>query len=161
MRHSEINKIIKEACSSANVPASLESSGKRPDGLTLGPWSKGKCLLWDATCADTLANSYVSSTSRSAGAAALQAEKKKFRKYQGALSRYLFAPIAVETLGPFREEALGLVKDLRRHISDNTGEIRSKSFLTLRISIAIQRGNAASIFSIIPTSSKLNEIYYL
>jgi hypothetical protein len=167
MRHSEINKIIKEACSSANVPASLEPSGtfrddgKRPDGLTLGPWSKGKCLLWDATCADTLANSYVSSTSRSAGAAALQAEKKKFRKYQGALSRYLFVPFAVETLGPFGEEALALVKDLGRRISDNTGEIRSKSFLTQRISIAIQRGNAASIFSTIPTSSKLNEIYYL
>jgi hypothetical protein len=72
MRHSEINKIIKEACSSANVPASLELSGtfhddgKRPGSLTLGLWSKGKCLLWDATCADTLANSCVSSTSRSA-----------------------------------------------------------------------------------------------
>jgi hypothetical protein len=88
LRHSQINKIIKEACSSANVPAILEPSGtfrndgKRPDGITLGPWSRGNCLLWDATCADTLANSYVSSTSRSAGAAALQAEKKKFRKYQ-------------------------------------------------------------------------------
>jgi hypothetical protein len=108
-----------------------------------------------------LANSYISSTSRSAGAAALQAEKKKFRKYQGALSRYLFVPFAVETLGPFGEEALALVKDLGRRISDNTGEIRSKSFLTQRISIAIQRGNAASIFSTIPSSSKLNEIYYL
>jgi hypothetical protein len=68
-----------------------------------------------------------------------------------------------ETLGPFGEEALGLVKDLGRRISDSTGEIRSKSFLTQRISIAIaiQRGNAASIFSTIPSSSKYNEIYYL
>jgi hypothetical protein len=114
-------------------------------------------------CSVTLANSYVSSTSRHVPqkAASLQAEKKKFRKYQEALSRYLFVPFAVETLGPFGEEALGLVKDLGRRISDNTGEIRSKSFLTQRISIAIQRGNAASIFSTIPTSSKLNEIYYL
>src|ERR1043165_9306842 len=27
---------------------------KRPDGATLVPWSRGRCLLWDATCADTL-----------------------------------------------------------------------------------------------------------
>jgi hypothetical protein len=103
----------------------------------LGHWSKGKCILRDATCADTLASSYVSSTSRPAGAAALQAEKKKLRKYQGALSRYLSVPFAVETLGPFGEEALGLVKDLGRRISDNTDEIRSKSFLTQRVSFQL------------------------
>ncbi len=34
--------------------------GKRPDGVTLSPWSKGKCLLCDATCADTLAKNYIS-----------------------------------------------------------------------------------------------------
>jgi hypothetical protein len=50
MRHSEINKIIKEACSSANVrprkpSGAFRDDGKRPDGLTLGPWSKGKCLF--------------------------------------------------------------------------------------------------------------------
>jgi hypothetical protein len=167
VRHLEINKIIKEACSSADVPAILEPSGtyrddgKRPDGLTLAPWSKGKCLLWDATCSDTLAKSYVASTSRSAGAAALQAEKKKCRKYQGVASLYNFVPFAVETLGPFGDEALDLVKDLGRRIYEKTGEIRSKSYLIQRISIAIQRGNSISVFSTIPTSSKLNEIYYL
>ncbi len=30
-----------------------------------------------------------------------------------------------------------------------------------RISITIQRGNAASIFATVPTSNKLQEIYYL
>jgi hypothetical protein len=80
---------------------------------------------------------------------------------KGALNQYFFVPFAVETLGPFGEKALALVQDLGRRICDNTGEIRSKLFLTQRNSIAIQRGNAASIFSTIPSSSKLNEIYYL
>jgi hypothetical protein len=108
-----------------------------------------------------LAKSYVASTSRSAGAAALQAEKKKCRKYQGVASLYNFVSFAVETLGSFGDEALDLVKDLGRRIYEKTGEIRSKSYLIQRISIAIQRGNSISVFSTIPTSSKLNEIYYL
>jgi len=47
--------------------------GKRPDGLTLIPWQRGKPLTWDVTVAHTLADSYVSVTARSGGAAAEQA----------------------------------------------------------------------------------------
>lgn len=45
-------------------------------GMTLTPWEKGSCLVWDATCADTLANSYIKSTSKEAGRAAETAAKK-------------------------------------------------------------------------------------
>ncbi len=52
--------------------------GKRPDGVTLSPSFKGKCLLWDATYADTLVKNHISSNSRSAGAAAfITAETRK------------------------------------------------------------------------------------
>ncbi len=54
-------------------------------------------------------------------------------------------------MGPFEEEAQELVKDLSRGIYENTGEIRSKSLLVQSITIDIQRGIAASIFSTIPT----------
>jgi len=47
--------------------------GKRPDDLTLIPWQRGKPLTWDITVAHTLADSYVSATARSGGAAAEQA----------------------------------------------------------------------------------------
>ena len=119
-RHSAINDILKRACASINVPSILEPSGvyrddgKKPDGLTLVPWSKGKCLLWDATCADTMADSYLSSTSRNAGSAALRAENRKFKRYEGVSSLYLFCPFAVETFGPFGDEAQKLVKELGR-----------------------------------------------
>ncbi len=166
-RHAEINDIIRRACSSIHVPSILEPSGiyrndgKRPDGVTLMPWSKGKCLLWDATCSDTLAKSYISSTSRSAGAAALSAEKRKHKKYEGVAHLYKFVPFAVETLGPFGDEAMDLVKDLGRRLIESSGELRSRAYLTQRISIAIQRGNAASIFATVPRSSQLTEVFYL
>jgi hypothetical protein len=166
-RHSAINDIIRRTCATVHIPAILEPSGilrndgKRPDGATLMPWSKGKCLLWDATCSDTLAKTYISSTAHSAGAAALSAEKRKHKKYEGISNKYLFVPFAVETLGPFGEEALALVKDLGKRLIESSGEPRSCAYLIQRISIAIQRGNAASILATVPTSSKFQEIFYL
>ena len=74
---------------------------------------------------------------------------------------YQFCPFAVETLGTFGESALRLVNELGKRLHLCTGENRSRSFLIQRISIAIQRGNAASIIATIPQGSKLNEIFYL
>ena len=58
-----------------------KSDGKCPDGMTLVPWRFGKPLTWDVTVAHTLAESYVSGTSRSAGAAAELAASRKSAKY--------------------------------------------------------------------------------
>ena len=55
-RHAQVNDLIKRALTSANYPSMLEPEGisrtdsKRPDGLSLFPWKKGKCLVWDYTC---------------------------------------------------------------------------------------------------------------
>jgi hypothetical protein len=162
-----LNDILRRACATANIPAILEpdgicrDDGKKPDGLTLIPWSKGKCLLWDATCVDTMASSYINSTSHSAGAAANSRELAKRRKYSGLSRLYIFVPFGVETMGPFGGEALELVSDLGRRLQEATKEPRAKSYLIQRISIAIQRGNAACILSTIPPSLKLSEIYTL
>jgi len=48
-------------------------------------------------------------------------------------------------MGLFGTEALALVKDIGRRIRMATGEPRSDSFLLQRISLAIQRGNAACV----------------
>jgi len=55
--------------------------GKRPDGLTLIPWQGGKPLTWDVTVVSTLADSYLHSTSHSAGSAAETASNRKETKY--------------------------------------------------------------------------------
>jgi len=53
--------------------------GKRPDGITVVPWSCGKLLVWDATCPDMFAPSYLSSMASEAGAIAASAEERKIQ----------------------------------------------------------------------------------
>ena len=82
-----MNDIIQRALKSAEVPCIREPpgcsrpDGKKPAGLTIVPWAKGKSLLWDYTCADTFAKSYVNRTSRKRGYTAKQAEDEKYRNY--------------------------------------------------------------------------------
>ncbi|CAH2238325.1 jg17482 [Pararge aegeria aegeria] len=138
--------------SEAHVPAVLEpiglarSDGKRPDGMTLIPWRLGRSLLWDATCVDTLAASHIQATSSMVGAAASSVEQAKRRKYENLDSSLIFVPFGVETLGPWGPEARALFKELSKRVIESTGDPRAGSYLGQRISLAIQRGNAASIF---------------
>jgi hypothetical protein len=133
------------------VPVALEPSGllrgdgKRPDGVTLIPWSRGRCLIWDFTCPDTLAQSHVLQSSLAAGSAASAAESNKRSKYEQLAVANTFVPIAIETLGAWGPEALAVSSELGTRISAKTGETRSTSFLRQRLAIAVQRGNAASI----------------
>src|SRR5918995_2564095 len=75
-RHAVLNDLISRSLTRAGVPNIKEPSGlsrtdgKRPDGLTLIPWSKGRSLVWDVTVIDTVAPSYLHATSAAAGAAA-------------------------------------------------------------------------------------------
>ena len=83
-RHAAMNDIVHRALASAKVPSRLEPSGlyhadgKRPDGITVVPW---KLLIWDATCPDTFAPSYLPSATSQAGAVAGLAEVRKRIKY--------------------------------------------------------------------------------
>ena len=52
-------------------PANLIlQNGKRPDGSTLIPWSRGKPMAWDVTVPDTYAESHIGDTATEAGTAA-------------------------------------------------------------------------------------------
>lgn len=150
-RHHAINEIIRRAMVSANIPCMLEppglsrSDGKRPDGLTLVPWRRGRCLLWDATCVSTFAASHLRQTSRCAGSAAEAAAKLKHTKYSALEPAYDFVPVAIETAGPWGSEARRLFKELGRRLHERGCDPRSGSYLVQQVSIAVQRGNAAGI----------------
>ena len=64
-RHGQLNDIMFRAFQSIGVmtirePIGLSrSNGKRPDGVTVVPWRRGRNLAWDVTCADTFAASHL------------------------------------------------------------------------------------------------------
>lgn len=167
MRHNAVNDLIKRALMSANVPAMLEPTslcrddGKRPDGLTVLPWANGRCLVWDFTCPDTLAASHLNRAVMSPGAVANYAENRKSSKYLSLSANYCFVPVAVETLGAPGDEALAFFRDIGQRIAAATAEPRSFQFLMQRVSVAVQRGNAACILGAVPPSVEWDDIYYI
>jgi hypothetical protein len=105
-RHELVQDVVIKALSSIGYGVNTQPSNLipgdhalRPDGQTLTPWEGGKCLVYDVTIADTLAESYLLRTSKSAGAAANVAESSKLNKYRDLPTRYLLTPIAFESLG--------------------------------------------------------------
>ena len=142
-------------------PGLVRSDLKRPDGLTLFPWSNGRSLCWDFTCSDTMAPSHISVTSKKAANSARQAEKRKMKHYEEIATSHIVMPIAVETMGCWIETGLAFMKDLGGRIEEHTGEKRSTSYLFQSVGIAIQRGNAASVTGTATNSRALNELFYL
>ena len=129
-RHAMLNDILHRALSSANVPSRLEptgldrTDGKRPDGITMVPWSNGRLLVWDATCVDTFAPSHLSMTASEVCAAANQAEQTKIKKYSYITSHayHSFTPVAFETTGVCGPRSMSFLTDLGRRIVNTTGE---------------------------------------
>jgi len=147
-RHHALNDLVARSFASAGVPVTKEpaglfqSDGKRPDGVSLVPWQSGKLLCWDVTVTCPPAESYVDRASHQAGSAAELAATCKEDKYVDLGTRYIFEPIAIETLGVFSASARQLLADHGKRISINTGEARETSYLFQRISVLVQRFNA-------------------
>ena len=150
-RHTALNDIVRRALQAAGVPSLLEPTGidrgdgRRPDGMTVFPYSEGKALVWDATCINTYATSYLSAAAVAAGAAAKDAEERKVRKYSALANRYIFQPVAFETSGACGPTTRVFVKQLGARLTAITGDTRETAWLWQRLAVAIVRGNAASV----------------
>jgi len=82
-------------------------------------------LCWDVTVICPLAESYVTRSD-----------------YANIGSQYLFAPVAVETLGPLNTSACQLFGNLGRKSSSSSGDNREGAFLFQRVSA--RKGGAAA-----------------
>ena len=132
------------------IPASkepiglLRHDGKRPDGATLVPWTRGRPLSWDVTVPDTFAASHIQFTSSSACAAADKAAMNKTAKYVELTGTHHFVPIASETSGAWCPQSAEFIEELGRRISTITNEPLETTYLFHRLSITLQRGNAVA-----------------
>ena len=125
------------------------------------PWANGRCMVWDFTCPDTLAASHLNHAVIGPGAVANHAESRKTVKYNALSPLYRFVPVAVETLGALGDEAIALLRDIGQRIAAVTGEPRSHQFLMQRLSVTLQRGNAACVLGTVTSTLGLDYIFYL
>jgi hypothetical protein len=93
------------------------------------------------TVADTLAPSYASLSSISAGKVAERAAANKVQKYSALSHTHDFQPIALETLGPHDPSALMFLSQLGKRLVAASGDPREISFLFQRLSVTLQRFN--------------------
>jgi len=98
-------------------------------------------MTWDVTVTDTLAESYLATTSTVAGGAAEGAASRKELKYQALASTHTFIPLAFETLGPINAKGITFFNELGRRLTACTGDSRETAYLYQRLSIAVQRFN--------------------
>ena len=157
-RHHLVNDMVWRAMNTAGMPSTkepvglLRDDGKRPDGLSLTPWSGGKAVAWDVTVINPLSQSYMSHSGAewTSGWAAEQAAAKKVAKYSGLPSSLIFQPIAFECLGAINATGVEFISDIGRLTAEITGERRSAEFLFQRLSIAVQRYNSIAFRGTFP-----------
>ena len=81
-------------------PCGLDRGVKeRQNGITVHPYSRCRCLIWDATCVNTFASSNLIRAALAARSVADAAEVRKIAKYAELGRRFIFQPVAVETSG--------------------------------------------------------------
>ena len=79
-------------------------------------------------------------------------EQTKIKKYSYITSHayHSFTPVAFETTGVCGPRSMSFLTDLGRRIVNTTGEKSSLAYLLQKFSVAIQRGNAASVLGTLP-----------
>ena len=97
-------------------------------------------------------SSHISQSSLAAGSAAVRADDLKRVKYAelAASANYIFELVAIETLGTWGASALSICSEIGGRVATRTGDIRAFAFLKQRLSIAVQKGNAAAVIGTSP-----------
>ena len=90
----------------------------------------------------TLAATYLTSASTTAGSVAEGAASRKDNKYFAVAQSHVFVPLTMDTLGPINFKGLKFLSELCIRLTAATDDPREASFLFQRISILIQRFNA-------------------
>ena len=109
------------------------------------PWKSGRLLVYDTTCPDTFAPSYLPSAASGVGAVAAAAEERKKRKYSHLDQCHLVVSVTIETTGVFGPETMEFLREMGRRLQLVSADHNSTTYLIQRLSVAVQRGNATSV----------------
>ena len=108
-------------------------------------------------CPDTFAPSHSSLASGETGAVAAQAEVRKYSKYCHLDSSYTFVLVAIETSDAMGLRSTEFLRELGYHLRQATGEVKASAYLLQCLSVAIQRGNSASVLGTISLSDAFED----
>ena len=75
------------------------------------------------------------------------------QKYKHLHLCHFFTPVAIEMTGVFGPRTTEFLKELGHWLRQVSGEANSYAYLTQRLSVAVQRGNAASVLGTIKVDS--------
>ena len=105
--------------------------------------------MWDATCSDTFAASNIQHAVREARAVAVEAEHRKRSKYQAQTHTHI-SHRSRQVLVVLR--LFSLFRDIADSITSMTKDPSALFYLLQQVSVAIQRGNAAAVLGLGPSS---------
>lgn len=106
---------------------------------------------------------YINS-SKEAGSVAKKIERNKCLSYSFLNNECLFFGLAfetMETMGPWGPKANRFCSILGNKLIERSWDKRALEFLSQRISIALQRGNACSFLRTFPLALGLDEVVYV
>ena len=83
------------------------------------------------------------------------------KKYEDLKTDYHVVPVAAETFGSWGNHAKKFLEEVGNMLIKKTEEPRAKHFFYQRLSMAIIRGNVASVLGTAANSEKMSEIFYL
>ena len=93
------------------VPSGLDrGDGKWPDRITVYQYSRGRYLIWDATCFNTYASFNLIGAALAAGSDATGV--KKNAKYAVLVRHLIFQPVALEASCSMGKSTIQFFKDL-------------------------------------------------
>jgi len=115
--------------------------------LTLNPWYRGRSLVCDTTVVDTIAESHYIISAAIPGSVAPDAKTDKCRKYNDLLGNYYFQPVAIKTTGAYGKSTAPFLSCLAKKLVNILGNPRERQWFHQRLSLAMVRGNIASILA--------------
>jgi hypothetical protein len=165
LRHNSLRDVVWAAARSAAVPATREAphvipgSAARPADVLLRGWSSGRDAALDLVVTSPVAQTYVQRSSGAQGLAARLAEDAKLAGAGAACAAagVEFLPLAVEVFGCWGAVASRTLRHLAWGIAERSGRPRAEEhrYLLERLSVALQRGNAAMLLQRAPESVRV------